>query len=99
MSLQLSFSHVVLVEKMPSNLIMPAARTNGHTSLSHIPIIDISNPDQDTPAKLVDAAATYGFVYIKSVGLDFTHDIVDHVFALVCLVLFFPSGCHQLIQW
>lgn len=76
---------------------MPAASANGHASLSHVPIIDISKPDKDTPAKLVDAAATYGFVYIKSVGLELTREIVDHVFALVCL-LYFPSACHQLIR-
>ena len=78
---------------------MPTARTNGNDAfLSHIPIIDISESDKDIPAKLVDAAATYGFVYIKSVGLDFTREIIDHVFALVCLLPYFPARCHQLMS-
>ncbi|SLM38309.1 Oxoglutarate/iron-dependent dioxygenase [Lasallia pustulata] len=72
---------------------MPTARTNGNNAfLSHIPIIDISESDKDIPAKLVDAAATYGFVYIRSVGLDFTREIIDHIFALSRKLFQSPPG-------
>lgn len=80
-------------------LRMPTARTNDHAFLSHIPIVDISESDKDTPAKLVDAASTYGFVYIKSAGLEFTREIIDHAFALVCLLPGFPSRCHSSCPW
>lgn len=76
---------------------MSTARADHHASLSHIPIVDISESDKDTAAKLVDAASTHGFVYIKSAGLEFTSGIIDHVFALVCFLCVFPSGCNQLM--
>lgn len=77
---------------------MSTARTNHHASLSHISIVDLSEPEKDTAAKLVDAASTHGFVYIKSASLEFTSGIIDHVFALVCFLCCFPSGCNQLMS-
>ncbi len=53
-----------------------------------IPIIDISaeGADQAQVAKsLVDAAAEYGFVYIKNTGRDITIDQIENAFDVVSL--------------
>ena len=79
---------------------MPVASINGNGQghLPQLPIIDISKSDRDTQAKLIDAAATYGFVYIKSTGLEFSREIMDQIFDLVCSVLSFPYFYHQLMS-
>jgi isopenicillin N synthase-like dioxygenase len=48
-----------------------------------IPVIDISGAEQTVAKQLVDAAATFGFVYIKSLGKDIPVDAIDSTFALV----------------
>jgi len=49
-----------------------------------IPVIDISgSPEAGVAKKLVNAAATYGFVYVKSEGKDIPIEAIDHVFQLV----------------
>lgn len=51
-----------------------------------IPIIDIFDDaaDQAQIARsLVDAAAEYGFVYVKSTGLDLTDGQVENAFTIV----------------
>ena len=57
------------------------AATNGHTG--QIPVIDLSGPAATVSKELVDAAATYGFVYIKSLGKDIPVEAIDSIFALV----------------
>lgn len=56
---------------------------------SQIPIIDISGvlPEIEVAKQLVDAATTYGFVYIKNEGKDIPVEVIDNIFALVSLVL------------
>lgn len=48
-----------------------------------IPIIDISRENAQTGDCLVEAAAHYGFVFIKGQGLGFTSQILDDAFDLV----------------
>lgn len=48
-----------------------------------IPVIDISHADEATGDEMVDAAARYGFLYIRADGTDFTSQIVDSTFELV----------------
>jgi isopenicillin N synthase-like dioxygenase len=59
------------------------ATTNGHTG--QIPVIDISGPlpESEIAEQLVDAAATYGFVYVKNEGKDIPVEAIDSVFDLV----------------
>ncbi|PWY84963.1 Clavaminate synthase-like protein [Aspergillus heteromorphus CBS 117.55] len=48
-----------------------------------LPVLDISNPlDPATGKALLDAAATYGFLYVDSRGTDFTAEEVDRAFEL-----------------
>ncbi len=63
------------------------ATTNGQSG--QIPIIDISGslPEAEVAKQLVDAAATYGFVYVKNEGKDIPVEAIDSIFALVRLVL------------
>lgn len=67
--------------------------TNGHTG--QIPVIDLSGPENDVAQQLVDAAATYGFVYVRSLGKDIPVAAIDNMFALVI----FPksSGLYTLL--
>jgi isopenicillin N synthase-like dioxygenase len=57
--------------------------TNGNNGL--IPVIDISGPTPETEVarQLVDAATTYGFVYIKNQGKDIPVEAIDNLFDLV----------------
>jgi hypothetical protein len=56
--------------------------------IGQIPVIDISgSPEAEVAKKLVDAAATYGFVYVKSEGKDIPIEAIDHIFQLVGEVL------------
>lgn len=48
-----------------------------------IPVIDLSGPETEVAKQLVDAAATYGFVYVKSQGKDIPIEDIDNIFALV----------------
>jgi isopenicillin N synthase-like dioxygenase len=57
------------------------AATNGKTG--QIPVIDLSGSEETVAKELVDAAATYGFVYIKSLGNDIPVEAIDSIFALV----------------
>lgn len=51
-----------------------------------IPVIDISGSSEPDIAKqLVDAAATFGFVYVKSEGKDIPVEAIDSIFRLVRL--------------
>ena len=63
------------------------AISNGNTSASkgQIPVIDISGsrPETEVAKELVDAAATYGFVYIKNEGKDIPVEVINDVFQLV----------------
>ena len=54
-----------------------------------IPIIDISGPlpQSEVARQLVDAAATYGFVYVKNQGKDIPVEVIDSIFDLVRLAL------------
>ncbi|KUJ09983.1 Clavaminate synthase-like protein [Mollisia scopiformis] len=56
--------------------------TNGTSGL--IPVIDISGslPQKEVAKQLVDAAATYGFVYIKNLGKDIPIEAIDSIFDL-----------------
>jgi len=61
------------------------ATTNGQGG--QIPVINISgtSPEAEVAKQLVDAAATYGFVYVKNEGKDIPVDIIDGLFELVIL--------------
>jgi isopenicillin N synthase-like dioxygenase len=50
-----------------------------------IPVIDLSGslPESQVATELVDAAATYGFVYIKNQGKDIPVEVIDGIFDLV----------------
>ena len=49
-----------------------------------IPIIDISQTNsEEVGEQLVSAAAKYGFIYIKSVGLNIDAGNVDQIFGIV----------------
>ncbi|RDW88580.1 clavaminate synthase-like protein [Coleophoma cylindrospora] len=58
------------------------AQANGQPV--QIPIIDISGaaPESQVAKELVDAAVTYGFVYIKNEGKDIPVEVIDHTFDL-----------------
>jgi hypothetical protein len=57
------------------------AAKNGTTD--QIPVIDLSGPDEILAKELVHAAATFGFVYVKSLGKDIPLESIDSTFALV----------------
>lgn len=61
------------------------AISNGDSGL--IPVIDLTGPESEVAKQLVDAAATYGFVYIKSLGKDIPVEAIDGIFDLVSLVI------------
>ena len=48
-----------------------------------IPLIDLSGHEETVAKALVDAAATSGFVYIRSLGIDIPIDAIDNTFVLV----------------
>jgi hypothetical protein len=50
---------------------------------NQIPVIDLSGPEEAVSKELVHAAATYGFVYIKSLGKDIPLESIDGTFTLV----------------
>ncbi|KAL2075289.1 hypothetical protein VTL71DRAFT_232 [Oculimacula yallundae] len=53
-------------------------------SKGQIPIIDISGvlPQTELAKQLVHAAATYGFVYVRSLGNDIPVEVIDGIFEL-----------------
>jgi len=51
---------------------------------SPIPVIDISEPSEQIGHELLDAAARYGFIFIKSRSVGFSADVIDQMFELVC---------------
>lgn len=61
---------------------------------AQIPVIDISGgqPDAEIGRALVDAAATYGFVYVKNEGKDIPVAAINRMFDLVnlsfCIYIF-----------
>ena len=57
---------------------------NGTDKLQ-IPVIDISDPDDQTADDLVAAVANSGFVFIRSLGTGFDADLIDDIFGLVLL--------------
>ncbi|KAJ5050470.1 uncharacterized protein L3040_002353 [Drepanopeziza brunnea f. sp. 'multigermtubi'] len=59
---------------------MPATQRHPH----QIPIIDISAslPQSEVAKQLVDAAATYGFVYVKNEGKDIPVEAIESIFDL-----------------
>lgn len=55
-----------------------------------LPIIDISDPLNPAIGKdMLDAAIKYGFFYVHGKGSDFSADVVDSTFDLVCT--FYPN--------
>ena len=48
-----------------------------------IPIIDISSPDDDVAANLLEAASTYGFIFIKNTGSEIPQQLVEDMFGMV----------------
>jgi hypothetical protein len=56
-----------------------------NTDAGQIPVINLSGSlhESQVAKELVDAAATYGFVYIKNQGKDIPVDVVDGIFDLV----------------
>ena len=49
-----------------------------------IPLVDLSHPNRAQVGEhLLGAAVDYGFVYIKSSGIDFTADTIDDLFGVV----------------
>lgn len=57
------------------------------TNATFIPIIDISESQADQASiakRLVDAAAEYGFVYIKNTGLNISAAQIEQAFSIVC---------------
>jgi hypothetical protein len=48
-----------------------------------IPAINISQPTAEVGAALVEAAATYGFVFIENEGSDIPQEMRERMFHLV----------------
>lgn len=61
---------------------MNMAPTIGISEIT-IPVIDLSKSKQESAHALVSAAASSGFVFIKSVDLDFDADIINQIFKVV----------------
>ena len=69
----------------------------------HLPIIDLSAPDERAVAQqLLQAATEWGFVYIRGRGLDIDAERLDGIFDLVRFPLvpprLGPEGPQILIQ-
>ena len=50
-----------------------------------IPVIDIANPTDELAEQLLDAAATYGFVFVELEGTNITVQDVNRMFELVSI--------------
>jgi hypothetical protein len=57
--------------------------TQGEDPSLQIPVIDISKANATTAARLSEAVAEYGFVFVNGGGLGFTSGILEETFALV----------------
>ena len=68
------------------------ATTNRKTD--QIPVIDLfgSLPEAQVAKELVDAAATYGFVYIKNEGKDIPVEAIDGIFDLASISVLISVG-------
>lgn len=49
-----------------------------------IPVIDISKPSEEIAQRVLDAASTHGFLYIKNDGVTIPPQDIDDMFKLVC---------------
>lgn len=54
----------------------------GTTAEANIPVIDLNATDAAT--SLMDAATTYGFLYVKQEGSGLAQTGLDETFRLVC---------------
>lgn len=50
-----------------------------------IPVIDISNPNDDVAHQVLDAASTHGFLFIKNDGVTIPTEDIDEMFKLVSM--------------
>lgn len=48
-----------------------------------IPVIDISQPSVGVARQVLDAASTYGFLFIKNDGVTIPPNAIDDMFRLV----------------
>lgn len=55
------------------------------TGNADIPVIDISNPSQAVAQKVLDAATSHGFLFIKNDGVTIPPKDIDNMFQLVSL--------------
>lgn len=57
----------------------------GSMQKDQIPVINISgpSPDHEVAERLVEAASTYGFVYVKNEGKDIPVKVIDDMFDVV----------------
>lgn len=60
---------------------------------AHIPVIDISKPDDHVGDHLVDAVHKWGFAFVRGDNTGFIGPFVDHMFALV------SSHNHEAATW
>jgi len=63
----------------------------------HIPVIDILPGSAEIASHLVDAAARYGFVFVKGEGLGFSSQSIDDAFSLVRPTVL-ASGWHSRLR-
>jgi isopenicillin N synthase-like dioxygenase len=47
-----------------------------------IPVIDLSNPSDETARQVLDAASTHGFLFIKNDGVTIPPADIDEMFKL-----------------
>lgn len=50
-----------------------------------IPVIDISNMNDDTGDQLVEAVHKWGFAFVKGSNTGLSALLIDHAFELVCI--------------
>jgi hypothetical protein len=84
---ELSSAHIPLSSDSFSFLLLDNIINMGSTSDTEgqIPVIDLSgsSPEPQVAAEIVDAAAKYGFVYIRNQGKDVPVEVIDGIFDLV----------------
>jgi hypothetical protein len=91
-----SLSASLLSQNLAILLRTTTAATNGNTG--QIPVIDLSRPEAEAAKQRVDAAATYGFVDVKSLGKDIPVEDIDSIFALVTsstrhIIMYHTNAC------
>lgn len=57
--------------------------TNGLREIE-LPVIDVTQTDEDTAKRLIDAVATHGFVYLKNNHEEIPPSDIGEMFDLVC---------------